>query len=207
MFTTDERIGEPTSVIRKALDAFAFNFRVCVPGIVQSFDREKQTAVVKIALREHILNLVTGDKRWEEIPPLLDVPIVFPRAGGYGVYSAINIGDECLVIFGDMCIDGWWQNGGVQNQVEKRRHDLSDSFAILGCWSQPNVIPDYPETGIQLRNDAGTAKVEIQGTTINITTSGTVNIGSGDVVINSKVFLDHVHSGVEPGGGTTGGVA
>ena len=207
MFSTDERIGEPTSIIRKALDAFAFNMRVCIPGIIQEFDREKQTATVKVAVREHIVNLANGEKRWEEIPPLLDVPITFPRAGGYGVYCAVNPGDECLVMFGDMCIDGWWQSGDVQNQIEKRRHDLSDAFAILGCWSQPRIIPDYPETGVQVRNDAGTAKVEITGTTINIITAGTVNIGSGDVKINSRVFMDHTHTGVEPGGGTTGGVA
>ena len=109
---------------------------------------------------------------------------MFPRAGGYGVYAAVNKGDECLVMFGDMCIDGWWQSGGIQNQVEKRRHDLSDSFAILGCWSQPRVIPNFPASGIQMRNDAGTAKIEIVGNTINLVTTGAVNISAATINLN-----------------------
>jgi hypothetical protein len=206
MYAIPERIGDFTEMMRKMMDSFGFGLRVCVPGIVESFDRTKQTVVVKVAIKERILNVINGDKRWEEIPPLLDVPIVVPRAGGYGVFPSVKKGDECLVVFGDMCMDAWWQSGGVQNQVEKRRHDLSDGFAILGCWSQPRVIPNYPTDGIQVRNDAGNAKMEIIGETINIMTAGTVNIGSGDVVIDSRVFMKHTHSGVVPGGGNTGGV-
>ena len=57
-----------------------------------------------------------------------------------------------------------WQRypqGGVQNQVECRRHDLSDGFAIIGVWSQPRVIPGYSTGSAQLRNDAGSAYVKI----------------------------------------------
>ena len=185
MFSASERIAEPTDLIRKAQDSLAFNLRVCVPGIVESFDREKQTAVINVALREHIVDLQTGDKSWIEIPPLLDVPIVFPRAGGYGVYCAVNKGDECLVMFADMCIDGWWQNGEIQNQIEKRRHDLSDAFAVMGCWSQPRVIPNYPSDGIQVRNDSGTARIEIIGNAINIIAEGNVNIVGAEIHFNS----------------------
>lgn len=114
---------------------------------------------------------------------LVDVPIVIPRAGGYALTLPIQAGDECLVVFGDMCMDGWWQSGGVQNQVECRRHDLSDGFAIIGVWSQPRVIPGYSTGSAQLRNDAGSAYVELAGDTINIV-GGTVNIKAGRVNIN-----------------------
>lgn len=73
--------------------------------------------------------------------------------------------------------------GGVQNQVECRRHDLSDGFAIIGVWSQPRVIPGYSTGSAQLRNDAGSAYVELAGDTINIV-GGTVNIKAGRVNIN-----------------------
>lgn len=161
--------------------AAAIKTRVCMPGIIQSFDAAAQTVTVQPALREKML--ADGNESWIDIPLLVDVPIVVPRAGGYALTLPIQAGDECLVVFGDMCMDGWWQSGGVQNQVECRRHDLSDGFAIIGVWSQPRVIPGYSTGSAQLRNDAGSAYVELAGDTINIV-GGTVNIKAGRVNIN-----------------------
>lgn len=131
-----------------------------------------------------------------EIPLLVDVPVVMPRAGGYSLVFVPKVGDECLVVFADMCIDAWWQSGGVQPQADKRRHDLSDGFAIMGCWSQVNK-PAIPDSGCRLQNDEGTAGVSIDGSTVNI---------FGSVLINGSSYYAHRHSGVETGGGTTGGV-
>lgn len=162
--------------------AAAIKTRVAIPGIIQSFDAAEQTVTVQPALREKML--VDGDESWVDIPLLVDVPIVLPRAGGYALTLPIKPGDECLVVFGDMCMDAWWQSGGVQNQVECRRHDLSDGFAVLGCWSQPRVIPNYSTSTAQLRSDDGGAYVEISGNNINIVAGGTVNIRGGTVRIN-----------------------
>ena len=190
--------------------ASAIKMRVCVPGIIQNFDAASQTVTVQPALREKML--VDGDESWIDIPLLVDVPIVVPRAGGYALTLPIKPGDECLVVFGDMCMDGWWQSGGVQNQVECRRHDLSDGFAIIGVWSQPRVISGYSTGSAQLRNESGSAYVELAGDTINIK-AGSINIQAGSVdikantTIDGKNFLAHKHSGVMTGGGNTGGVA
>ncbi len=161
--------------------AAAIKTRVAIPGIIQSFDAAAQTVTVQPALREKIIT--DGDEVWTDIPLLVDVPVALPRAGGYALTLPIRSGDECLVVFGDMCMDGWWQSGGVQNQVECRRHDLSDGFAIVGVWSQPRVLPNYSTGSAQLRNDDGSAYVEITGSTINIV-GGVVNIKAGTVNIN-----------------------
>lgn len=179
----DLNLRTPNEERQGELDAraAAIKTRVCMPGIIQSFDAAAQTVTVQPALREKML--ADGDESWIDIPLLVDVPIVVPRAGGYALTLPIQAGDECLVVFGDMCMDGWWQSGGVQNQVECRRHDLSDGFAVIGVWSQPRVIPGYSTGSAQLRNDAGSAYVEIVGDTINIV-GGTVNIKAGRVNIN-----------------------
>ena len=183
--------------------------RVAAPGIVQGYDAAQQTVTVQVAVRE--LFNEDGVETWTEIPLLLDVPIVFPRAGGYVLTLPVTSGDEVLVVFGDNCIDAWWQNGGVQNQIDTRRHDLSDAFAIPGPWSQPRRVSNYSTSSCQLRNEAGSAYVELAGDVINIV-GGTVNIAASAVnieantVIDGKNFLGHVHSGVTTGGGNTGGV-
>lgn len=204
MLTIPERAGLETDMLQKMQGKAAFDLRVCGPGIIKSFDPSTLTCTVQMAIREK-LNF-SGNLEWAEIPVLQDVPVVITGTADYFITFPIVEGTECLVVFGDNCMDAWWQSGGVQNQMEKRRHDLSDGYAIIGPRSQVNLIENYSMDSVQLRNASGGAVVEIAGSTINVMTSGTVNIGSGDVVINSRTFLTHKHSGVQTGGGSTGGV-
>jgi hypothetical protein len=199
-----------------------------MPGIIQSFDATEQTVTVQCAIREKIN--MDCNLSWQDIPLLLDVPIIFPRAGNYILTMPIQAGDECLVVFGDSCMDAWWQSGGVQNQIDCRRHDLSDGYAIVGLYSQPRRIANYSTNTAQLRNLSGSAYVELNGNTINIVGSevnisaSTVNVNgpnttiTGRTVIDGKTsitsetdiqgrdFISHTHSGVMTGGGSTGGV-
>lgn len=158
------------------------NLRVASPGIIQSFDPEEQTVTVQLAIREKRLKN-DGTEEWLDIPQLVDVPVVFPRAGGYVLTFPVKAGDECLVVFGDACMDAWWQSGGVQNQIDCRRHDLSDGYAILGPWSQPRRISNYSTSSVQLRNESGSAYIELSGDTVNIA-GGVINIKGGRVNIN-----------------------
>ncbi len=166
----NEIIGSDTEMFRSMGDSWQNVLRVACPGIIQSFHSETQTVTVQLALREHITK-PDFTKDWVNLPLLLDVPIVIPRAGGYCLTMPIQQGDECLVIFADMCIDSWFTYGGLQNQIEKRRHDLSDGFAILGTWSQPNKIENYSTDSCQLRTIDGTSSIDVKPGEININVS------------------------------------
>lgn len=198
-----QRLKVPAEQWRTLLWQTLCDLRVAIPGIVQSFDATKQTVTVQPAIRENInRNLVPTP---ETLPLLINVPIVVPRGGGYAITTPIQAGDECLVIFADMCMDAWWQSSGVQNQLDRRRHDLADGIAIVGLWSQPNVLPNYSTDSIQVRNQDGSKLVEITSDGINIV-GGHINISGSSVTIEGKDFLTHQHSGVQTGGGVTGGV-
>jgi phage baseplate assembly protein gpV len=118
-----------------------------------------------------------------------------------------------------MCIDSWYARGYTsagkpQNQLERRRHDLSDAIAILGPWNQQRLISNYSTSAAELRTEDDTVKVSVQGAqvtvsapTVNVTASAQVNIsGSGHTSIEGKDFLTHKHTGVSTGGGTSGPV-
>lgn len=202
------------------------NLRVAIPGIIKAFDTVTQTVKVQPAIREIIYDGV-GTPNPVDLPELLDVPIIMPHAGDYAITLPIQAGDECLVIFADMCIDGWWQSGGVQNQVELRRHDLSDGFAILGPWSQTKRLANYNPTKLHLYNiKTGTGiEVDSQGVKVtgnveitgNIMTHGNSELkgnsliqgdselkGSvlGQLVAKGVDLVTHTHPGVH---GQTGG--
>ncbi|WP_289142457.1 Gp138 family membrane-puncturing spike protein [uncultured Brevibacillus sp.] len=134
------------------IDKIFSTMRVSVPGIIKKFDAEKQTAEVQVALREHVQQ-ENMQYEWVEIDVLLDVPVMFPRGGGYVLTFPVKKGDECLVVFSDMCIDAWFSLGDIQNQIEKRRHDLSDGIALLGLWSQPKKLDEFSREHVELRND------------------------------------------------------
>lgn len=171
------------------------SLRVAAPGIVQSFDATKQTVTVQLAIRENMMQNAVPTP--VAISTLVDIPIFMPRAGGFLLTLPVKQGDECLVIFGDNCIDSWWQSGGIQNQVDRRRHDLSDGFAIIGPWSQPRVVSNYSITSAQLRTEDGNTMVEIAPSGIvnvkcaiaNVNATSQANITAPIIDLNGNVSI------------------
>ncbi|WP_044898779.1 Gp138 family membrane-puncturing spike protein [Brevibacillus thermoruber] len=189
-----ERIKENSIEFYNTLLDKVFNsLRVSVPGIIQDFDPITQTATVQIALREHVRQ-ENMEYAWTAIPSLQDVPIVFPRGGGYVLTFPVRPGDECLVVFSDMCIDAWFSLGGVQNQIEKRRHDLSDAIAIPGLWSQPRRLQDYSTKHVELRDESRAQFVRI--------TEDAIDLVAPRVRVNGVNITDseHYNSWINGGG-------
>lgn len=151
---------DETEMFRRLLDSFANSLRVAIPAVVQSFDPVAQTVVLQPLIKERIQN-PDLTQSWVQLPLLLDVPVVFPRAGGFAMTMPITAGDEGIALFQDMCFDQWWVAGGVQIQAEKRRHDLSDAVFLPGVWNQTRTLPNFSTTAAQLRNDAGTSYISI----------------------------------------------
>jgi len=167
----------------------------------------------------------SGNVRLVNLPVLVDVPLVWPKAGGFALTFPVAAGDEVLVVFSCRCIDSWWQSGGIGAPAEARMHDLSDGFAILAPTSQPKKLSNVSSANVQLRNYAGDTLVEITpdgkanitgASEINLTApvinlTGTMNLNGqmtqtgGSMTIGGVTFGTHKHTGVQTGGGTSGG--
>lgn len=160
--------------------------RVAIPCVVVSFNPVAQTVVVQPAIMEKMNKNENGTPVPTDytIPQLLDVPVQIYGAGGLFVTIPIQPGDECLVVFADMCIDSWWQNGGTNNtQAERRRHDLSDAIAIFGLKSQPNVLDNYNTEAMEIRDQAGQTVIQVSPTALSLTTLGTLTLNGQSIVI------------------------
>ncbi len=194
---------------QKTEDQIARSLWTAIPGIVESVDYQEQTVTVQPTIREKV-NL-EGEYQWVELPKLIHVPFFIYSGGGYTITMPIKPGDECLVVFADMCIDAWWQSGGIQNQIDRRRHDLSDGFAICGFKSQPNTVPGYSGSSVQIKSGGHTI-FDITASKVTINADVTIN-GSQTVSNNHKVggtltaggvnMNRHTHPG--DSGGSTGG--
>lgn len=188
-----QRLDNQSDAYKAIAKAIASNLRVSMPGIIQSFDSVRQTVNVDVAIYDRIQPYLpaniptyspqTGDVK---IPTLIDVPLLFPRGGGFSLTVPVAAGDECLVVFADMCINEWFDAGGFTNiQQVLRRHNLSDGFAILAPTSKPKALQSYSTSAIEIRTDAGDVKVSVQAgkaavTATEIDLNGTVNL-SGTV--------------------------
>jgi hypothetical protein len=177
------------------LEAYGLKWRVAIPGVIESFDPVTQTCVVKPALQD--LLRVNNLLQWSDIYPCLDVPVVMPRAGGFAITLPVIKGDEVLLVFLDNCMDAWWQSGCTQDAAGNyvgqylldpyRRHDLSDAVAIIGMWSQPNVLPNYSPDTLQIRDKTGRTVIDIANGVITLTanTNVTVNSTGGTCAVNA----------------------
>lgn len=220
----EERLDDPEESLRLALENAQANLWTATPGIVAAVNLAAQTVSVQPAIQGTLTN-PDGSTQNVNLPVLVDVPIVWPRAGGFALTFPIAVGDEVLVVFASRCIDSWWQSGGVGIPAEARMHDLSDGFAILAPTSQSKKFANVSSTNVQLRDSAGSTYVEItpggaarivgassidiEAPTINLngTTNitGQINHSGGSLVSNGITFGSHKHTGVQPGSGTSGG--
>jgi hypothetical protein len=219
-------ISEILQTLRVSLPGIVSTFNAGPPATVD----------VQIATEELVVLNVGGagtvslDAQSKPLPLLTHVPVMVPSAGGYSLTFPIKAGDECMVVFQDTPVAMWFQNGASLNALVKpysqRRHHLSDAIAIFGLRSTPHAISAWSTTSAQLRNDAASVVVDLAASVLTVTaptvtvnaqtanvngtsnvnvTGGNVTIGSS-TTIDSRVFLNHLHSGVQTGTGVTGGV-
>jgi hypothetical protein len=191
MLSIQERLALSTEAIEGHAWQWACMLRSAMPGIVVSFDPVAQTCVVQPAIQEIVLlpppttaqgvapgttqNIPTS----VSIKPLQDVPIIMMRVPGWSITLPIVENTECLLIFADSCIDGWWANGGINAQYDRRRHDLSDAFALFGPWSQPNKLSNYSTTSMQLRSDDSSVVIDLSIAGVKITGPAVSAIATG----------------------------
>lgn len=190
-----------------------------MPGKVISFDPDDCTCSIQCTVQMQ-RSLPNGNTEWVSITPLIKCPLVFLNGGGALISYPIEEGDEALVVFGSRCIDGWWQTGQVSPQVEIRLHDLSDGFVIVGPRSLAKAVSGWSTSRLEIRNEAGDAKVTLNPSSKQITleTPGNVTITAGTLTINApithtgtitsngkNVGSTHTHGGVSSGGSNTAG--
>lgn len=222
-----EQYNDPEESLRMAIEGALSQLWTAMPATVTSVDLTKQTVSCQPAIKG-TQTAKDGSTSQVSMPMLVDVPIVWPRAGGYALTFPIEAGDECLVVFASRCIDGWWQSGGEQAPLETRMHDLSDGFAIFGPSSQSRKLTNVQSDGVELRNDDRTRYVKLTDTATSVVDATAIYLDAPTIYVNGNIthtgnqtssgvitgttnvvgagisLSTHVHSGVSPGLNNTG---
>jgi len=151
------------SNIKQGVESRLKDLHTSMPGIIESFDAETQLASIQPAIRRIF---VTRDGDTEiltpsDLPILINVPIIFPRGGGFSLTFPVKKGDECLLNFCERSIDNWHETGKVKKPGARRFHSLSDATAFVGLSSIPNKIPNYDPDNVELKKDDGSVSIKL----------------------------------------------
>lgn len=152
-----------------------------------------------------LVNMMDGIGDRTENGIIYGIPTTRSQGGGSAIINDPKVGDVGYMSIADRDISALKNNeGGQSNPGSFRRFSPSDGVytgAFLNP-AVPNQYVQFTETGVKI-NGVGGGVFEIVGTTLfytgDIVASGDVQAGGGSVSL-----LNHVHSGVEPGGGTSG---
>lgn len=158
----DAQWGSATllDAIRAVVSEDRKTLHTALPGIVQEFDAATQTARVRPAIKR-----VWIDEGPKDLPDCVDVPVQFPRGGGFVLTFPVAPGDECLLVFAERAVDNWFTDGGTQEPAEVRFHDLSDGFAIMGFSSLGRAVAGVAGVAgdaVELRTLDGTTVLRVE---------------------------------------------
>ncbi len=172
-----------------------FDIRCCLPAIIKDIDYDAMTVAVQPVIKENVI-LSGGKVESLQLPVIYDVPVLFLSSGfnddKVSIKLPLTLDSECLLFFADICIDAWWQSGGIQSQFEDRRHDLSDCFCLPCQMSQVNknklsTVPiwESQKTPKETRTITNGLVLE-KGESMIVLENNKINIISDEVLINGN---------------------
>lgn len=192
-----EAITPPTlpEVIAEAIDARLGGVRVAMPGIVQAYNAATQSADVLPAVRGSVLE-VDGTLSPEALPVIPDVPVAFPRAGGFFLAFPLAPGDSVLLVFSESDLNEWRRVGSVVDPGDTRRHTLAGAVAIPGLFPATNPIAPAP-SGAQLGSEGG-VRITLTPSQVQVGGAAQAAALASRVDALQAAFAAHVHA--PPGG-------
>lgn len=180
-----ERWNDQEGALKVALDRKLGTVWTMLPVLITE-DSEGHVCAAKSAIKGQGQG-EDGSIQDVEMTPLgKTIPVHFTSGGGFTITHPIKKDDEGLMIFSSRSIDGWHKKGDVQEQVNPRRHDLSDGFYIPGIRSDPRKLGGNgngagdglgreqqktkpPSTNsIQIRTDSGDYYIELTDKDVNV---------------------------------------
>lgn len=178
-----------------------------LPGIVHSYDRTSNRAVVKPA--------ITGvASLGQKIPKnaLVNIPVLTLQGGGIFLSFPLKEGDKGWLVACDRDISVFKQMLEESSPNSYRKHCFNDAFFIPDKINQL-IIAEDDSDALVISTVSGETKFALKDGKIKLTGNTTI-IGettingnltvSGDVVGSGISLVKHTHGGVQTGSGNTG---
>jgi len=155
-------------------DAKLDDIHTLIPAKIESYEGHS----TRIATVKPLIKLRNSQKQTIAIPPIQNVPVVFPGCGIFEILLPLKKGYGCKLAFSEVGI-GNFLNGNVEVDADDiSRFSLTDAICIPGLWSKSN-IPASRKATIEVLED-GTIKqdgkaIELNGNTKRFVTHTELN--------------------------------
>jgi hypothetical protein len=152
-------------LLQQAIDNRLLDVHTALIARVESYDAETQQINVSPVLKRQVKTL---DGTWvsEQLPVLCNVPVLFPRAGGFFISFPIQTGDFVQLIFNEVSIDGWVTDEASAVSQEQR-FTLQGAVAIPGIFPPSQALAGAHKTNLVLGQDEG-LQIHIDGQKIRL---------------------------------------
>lgn len=208
----DDLATQVSALIRTAM----MQMEGCMQARVVAVDRESGRVDV-----QPMIQAGTTDGRKVSRPVVPNLPIATLGAGDIFVSFPVVVGSLGFVIAGDRDASLFYQGEGVEDWPNTGRlHSFSDGFFLPLKLFNFNITEHAITDGLTIQTDDAETFITLKPGEIRMKASSIIIEGdidltgdieqegsiesSGDVVAGGISLIDHVHGGVEPGGGQTG---
>ena len=186
--------------LRQIIDYALDNANTAIPGYIESYDSASQTASVKVPYLDYYEIDGQETQQQQGWPVLPDVPVIFPRGGGWSITWPLAKGDNVLLVFAQRSIDDWWATNGQTeiSPTDLRRQDISDAFAVPGPPTDRTKLGSdhVSSTDLIIRHSDGTELQFGKNKTVSLT-ADRLNIGSesaGTALAKGQVTTDQINA-------------
>lgn len=188
-----ERIAEQTvDVFDKFVSSRLENIHTILPGKITEYSGHgTRKATVKPLVKVKTINGTDV-----AIPPIDNVPVIFPSSSAFSLLFPVKKGDGCLIVFSEVGIGNYLNNTEEVTADDLSRFSLTDAICIPGLWSF-NSVPDSKGT-IEI-TEAGV--INLNGDSKSFVTHAELNTALQTFITALNL---HVHSGVTTGGSSSG---
>lgn len=180
------RTDDLDEAVLTAVEGRLSELHLSMPCSIVSRDLEKQTCVLQPLLKARIRK-PDGTQEWKSYPQIQDVKMQWPAGGDVTMTFPVQPGDEVLAVFTTRSPDAWQQQGGEQQVMDARVHDLSNATALLGFKSDPKTLKGVSSISTQIRSRNSQQVVDVNpltGTTVR-SKGSTVTVQEAGVVLNA----------------------
>lgn len=147
------------------LNQFSANINCIQIGKIESYDVNSQACEIQIQVKRRLDNQII------DYPLLVECPVIILQGGKGFLEFPISQGDYCLVLFNDRDIENWYVNGSYKEPKTKRKHSLSDGFALVGINPKISVL-NLDGENVNLWGPGESDRIQIKP-------DGKIEVGSG----------------------------
>lgn len=191
-------------ITRKMINDAVSDIHTSLPAKINKYDAKKMRAEITLLSKQNL------EGEMVEIPPVLEVPVGFTKAGNFIIRPPYQKDDVVVVVFSEKAIDKLLISGKPENAKYTRKHSIDDAIIVnsLQLESESDLNSSYTED-LLIENQVNDSRIVMKANgDLLIETNGTTDItstGNATVTAPKTTVYGEVHLGGAGGEGLSFG--